>query len=233
MVSVPAADPLFVNRVTELEELGIALAGLAEGIRRHVGLLGLRRIGKTVLLDELRRRHPSSAIAYLSVDEVTSTPEDFVRALAAELLRAVRRPLGHGGVVGESDDGLLTAAGFEPAVEGAIHALLEVVRSGRSNGALLAEVMRLPDAISRALELPLLVILDEFQEIVRLRRFPDLANLLGTVRAAVDRPGKVGFVVAGSRVSALRALLADREGPLFQASSRWSLARSRPMPPWN
>lgn len=213
---VPALDPLFVNRSAELAEFDTILARLAEGVRRHVALLGLRRIGKTVLLDELRRRHPSRAIAYLSVDEVISTPQDFVRALAAEILGAVRQALGHGTVLGQDDDDLLTAADFEDTIREAMQNLLEAIRSGRSNGALLTEVMRLPAQVSAALELPLLIVLDEFQEIMRLRRFKDTDNLLGTVRAAIDRPGKVGFVIAGSRVSALRALLTAREGPLFQ-----------------
>ena len=199
-----------------MAEFDAILAHLANGVRRHIGLLGLRRIGKTVLLDELRRRHSSYAIAYLSVDEVISTPEDFVRALAAEILGAVRQALGRTRVLGQADDDLLAAANFADTTREAMQTLLDAIRSGRSRGALLAEVMRLPARVSAELDLPLLIILDEFQEIVRLRRFRDTDNLLGTVRAAVDRPGKVGFVVAGSRVSVLRALLTDREGPLFQ-----------------
>lgn len=78
--AAPAPDPLFVDRANELAEFDVILARLAQGIRRHVGLLGLRRIGKTVLVDQVRRRHPTEAIAYVSVDEVVSTPEDFVGA---------------------------------------------------------------------------------------------------------------------------------------------------------
>jgi hypothetical protein len=85
-----------------------------------------------------------------------------------------------------------------------------------------------PAIVSASLDLPILIVLDEFQEITRLRRFPDTDNLLGTVRAAVDRPGKVAFVVAGSRVSALRALLTDREGPLYQRFEHMELGPFAP-----
>lgn len=225
---VPALDPFFVNRTAELAELDVMLAQLAGGVRRHIGLLGLRRIGKTVLLDELRRRHSSRAIAYLSVDEVISTPGDFVRAFAAEILGAVRQALGRTCLLGQADADLLAAADLSDATRQAMQALLDGIHSGRSNGALLTEVMRLPSRVSEALDLPLLIMLDEFQEIVRLRRFSDTNNLLGTVRAAVDRPGKVGFIVAGSRVSALRALLTDREGPLFQRFESFELGPFAP-----
>lgn len=213
----PAPDPLFVDRANELAEFDVILARLAQGIRRHVGLLGLRRIGKTVLVDQVRRRHPTEAIAYVSVDEVVSTPEDFVRAVAAETLAAACAATGKGRVLGQADaDVLAAAADLAPEALHAVSSLIAAIQAGRSSGALFTEVMRLPGVISASLDLPILVVLDELQEVTRLRRFPDTENLLGTIRAAVDRPGKVAFVVAGSRVSALRALLTDREGPLYQ-----------------
>jgi AAA+ ATPase superfamily predicted ATPase len=81
-------EPLFVDRERELAEFDALLAALARGERRHVALLGLRRIGKTLLLDEVRRRHPTAAIAYLSLDEVVTSPEDFARPLGVKRLRA-------------------------------------------------------------------------------------------------------------------------------------------------
>src|SRR5262249_58343221 len=41
------------------------------------------------------------------------------------------------------------------------------------------------------------------------------ANLLGAFRAALDRPGRVAFVVAGSRVTAMRQLIEVGGSPLF------------------
>ena len=69
-----------------MAEFEALLEALVPGRRRHLALLGLRRIGKTMLLDEVRRRHPSAAIVYLALDEVVSTPEEFARALATETL---------------------------------------------------------------------------------------------------------------------------------------------------
>jgi AAA+ ATPase superfamily predicted ATPase len=213
----PEPDPLFVNRARELGEFDAVLARLRQGIRRHLSLLGLRRIGKTVLMDEVRRRHPTQAIAYLAVDEVVSSPDDFVRTFTAEVLGAVHTAIGRERLLGQTNENLLAAAaGLGPEVEAAVQALVESLRADPSSGALFIQTLRLPALVSASLDLPILIVLDELQEIVRLRRFPHTENLLGTIRAALDRPGKVAFVVAGSRVSALRALLTDRESPLFQ-----------------
>jgi hypothetical protein len=211
-------EPLFVNRERELAEFDVLLEALASGRRRHLALLGLRRIGKTMLLDEVRHRHPGAAIVYLALDEIVSTPEAFAGALASETLRAATVHAGRSWLPGLSDDQLrATAQALHPRVLAAIDELLHLrsQREPSDYGALLAAAVRLPSVVSEALDLPLVVMLDEFQEIIRLRVFPNTENLLGAVRGALDRRGRVAFVVAGSRVTALRALLNDGDSPLF------------------
>lgn len=207
-------EPLFVNRARELAEFASVLEDTARGRPRHVALLGLRRIGKTVLLDEVRRRHPTSAIGYLALDEVVSTPEDFARAFLFEVLRSVR-----GAATSEelylADEALLgMAEGLHPDLVPPTAEILRLVREG-SYGALLVAVMRFPAVTSTTLDRPLLLMLDEFQEITRLGSYPAAENLLGTLRAALDRPGRVSFAVAGSRVTAMRNLLGGSENPLL------------------
>lgn len=209
-------EPLFVDRANELAEFDALLDALALGHRRHVALLGLRRIGKTLLLDEVRRRHPTSAIAYLALDEVVSSPEDFARALATETLRAAALGIGRSPKVVSTDDGLREAAAtLHSDLSAGIDEITALMRQETSYGALLTAVMRFPSQVSGSLDLPLLMMLDEFQEVVRLRAFPRTDNLLGTLRAALDRRGKVAYAVAGSRVSAMRNLLSNGESPLF------------------
>ncbi len=207
-------EPLFVDRARELAEFASVLEDTARGRRRHVALLGLRRIGKTVLLDEVRRRHPAFSIGYLALDEVVSTPEDFARAFLFEVLRSVR-----GATTSEAlylaDEALLgMAEALHPDLIPPTAEVLRLVRDG-SYGALLVAVMRFPAVISTTLDRPLLLMLDEFQEITRLGNFPATENLLGTLRAALDRPGRVSFAVAGSRVTAMRNLLGGSENPLL------------------
>jgi AAA+ ATPase superfamily predicted ATPase len=217
-------DPLFVDRVNELIEFDAMLAALGRGFRRHLALLGLRRIGKTLLLDEVRHRHPNLAISYLNLDEVVSSPEEFARAFVTEIIRAAARSVGKLPQNGLTDEGLRDAAVFvHPGLGPAVDAIVGLLQAGGSYGALLVAVMRFPSQVSGALDLPILVMLDEFQEITRLRAFPRTENLLGTVQAALDRRGKVAFAIAGSKVSALRTLLSDGESPLFTRFSQMEL----------
>lgn len=208
--------PLFVNRARELDEIARALDQLARGRRRHLALLGLRRIGKTMLLDEVRRRHPNRAIVYLALDEIVTTPEDFARSLLSEMLRAGLAASGRAAAWDHSDVAIeALGQSVHPDLAGRVRAIVGLLGQPAAYGALLVAVMRFPAEVARILDVPILVMLDEFQEIVRLRSFPNTTNLLGTFRAALDRPGKVAYIVSGSRVTALRHILADGESPLF------------------
>ncbi|MCL4508819.1 MAG: hypothetical protein M1296_04745 [Chloroflexi bacterium] len=101
---------MFVNRATEIAALDDVLRLLPRAIRRHTALLGLRRIGKTPLLDQVRRRHPTIAIARLDVDAIVTSPEHFARAVVSETLSAVLRARAAHAYVAETDDGLRGAA---------------------------------------------------------------------------------------------------------------------------
>jgi hypothetical protein len=208
-------EPLFVDRQTELAAFDELLRLLPLGVRRHTALLGLRRIGKTLLLDEVRRRHAGTAIARLDVDSIVTSPEDFARAVVAESLRAVLRVRSGASHVGEGDEGLRAAAvAVHPGLDVFVRELVADARA-EAHGRLLGQALRFPAEVAARAGIPLVMMLDEFQEITRLLAFRDTNTLLGVFRAALDRPGSVAFVVAGSRVTALRRIIEDGGSPLF------------------
>ncbi|MGQ9733310.1 MAG: hypothetical protein ACUVX8_18795 [Candidatus Zipacnadales bacterium] len=61
----------------------------------------------------------------------------------------------------------------------------------------------------------MLVILDEFQSIKRLQNFKNTDNLWAAMREALDRRGRLAFVVAGSVVTLMRQILHEGNDPLF------------------
>jgi len=85
MLGLPL-EPIFVNRRLQLRLFDDVLTSLQRGERRHIALLGLRRIGKTILLDEVRARHPDTCIVKLSVDTIVSTTEGFALDFVAAVL---------------------------------------------------------------------------------------------------------------------------------------------------
>jgi hypothetical protein len=219
---------LFVDRATEIAVLDDVLRLLPQAIRRHTALLGLRRIGKTLLLDQVRRRHPTFAIARLDVDAIVTSPEHFARAFVSEVLAAVLRARAEHAYIAQTDDALRAAAATLNAdLELAVADILNAIRA-EAHGRLLHRALQFPAEVSERLETPLLLMLDEFQDITRLRAFPETDNLLGAFRAALDRPGRVAFLIAGSRVTAMRRLIEDGASPLF---TRFTPLELRPFHP--
>lgn len=119
----------------------------------------------------MRRRHPEFPIGYLPLDDVVSTPEDFARAVVFEVSQAPRGETGEQTLYLTDEALLATAAALHPGLVHPAEEVLRLIRKG-SYGVLLAAVMRFPAAVSATLERPLLLMLDEFQEITRLTSFP-------------------------------------------------------------
>ncbi len=210
-----ALEPVFVNRREQLAYFDVVLSALEHGDRRHTALLGLRRIGKTTLLDELRRQHPRQCIPRLPVDFIVSTPEDFALEVMAVVIEAAcfalemeRRVTAHPTSIAA------TAALLGEKLLPAVQEILDLVAEG-SYGRLLPRVFLFPAALSDALGMPVLVILDEFQDLLRLQNFAHTENLWGGLREALDRRGRVAFAIAGSIVTMMRRILHEGNNPLF------------------
>ena len=212
-----ALEPVFVDRRTQLLLFDGLLAALARGERRPIALLGLRRIGKTLLLDEVRSRHPHDCIVKVAVDTVVSTPEAFALEVAAGVLHGALRARSAERLVTTQPRSIAAAAGLlGEDIVARTEELLELVDASQGNyGHLLAKVFAFPAAVSDALALPIVVMLDEFQDIRRLQHFPGTDDLWAALREALDRRGRVAFVIAGSVVTALRMLLRGGTEPLF------------------
>lgn len=186
------------------------------GERRHIALLGLRRIGKTILLDEVRARHPEQCIVKLSIDTIVSTPEGFALDVVSAVLetacrvRQIRRS-----VTGQPRSIIAAAAILNDDLVPHVEELLDLVERSHDYGRLLAKLFVFPSTVSATLDVPILMILDEFQDLRKLENFPRADNLWAVLRDALDRRGKVAYVIAGSVVTYLRQILRDGSDPLF------------------
>lgn len=210
-----AATTVFVNRRVQLALFDETLAALDQGDQRHLALLGLRRIGKTMLLDEVRVRHPEKCIPKLPLDVVVSTPEDFALEMMATVLEAACHSRGIKRKVTTQETSIATAAALlGDTVEPSVEEIIDLIDES-SYGRLIPKALLFPWAVSNALDLPMLVILDEFQSLRKLQNFRNTGNLWAAVREALDRRGRVAFAVSGSVVTLMRQMLNEGNDPLF------------------
>jgi hypothetical protein len=230
---------LFVDRLEVLGQLEAAAERLIQGQSPiHLALFGPRRRGKTAVLKEflarLRTRPESFAGAqdqsfaeapgkpaagrlgaiYINVEPLASTAWLLGTQYIGWCVYWLTAP-------DEAwPDSYLTWPGLlRTPVPPSLHDLLlelheRFARRDTSPALLLSAAFQFPARLADLLQRPLIVILDEFPTLQRLGGQRASGDVLGLFRQALGA-GRVGYVLAGSHVSAMRWLVQAGQSPLF------------------
>ena len=194
-------ENLFTNRETELGTLDFYLEEFLNEVKENVCIFGLRRIGKTILIREFVKRHNEIKSIYLNFEFLFSVPielsQNFIRESAKwffdkelEIYDLVALP---GGEV--------------------VKKLLRELEKGESSK---TEVTKLAFEYLRALgkEEKIVIFIDEFQEILKLKNYRELRNILGIFREYIKDENLL-FVLSGSFPHIMRDMIANGESPLY------------------
>jgi len=195
--------------------------------------LGYRRIGKTSILlkvkEELERRQ--LVVVYFDVKERATDPEGFLRDLEEELLSAYSNHLGGFQKVALKASGLPRAIaqkvidlvssvesfGVELSPDGTIMPKIKLGDKSEEDFAkLFRSVFKTADVIAERAKKRVVLIFDEFQDILRLKEYKGLKNVLDLYRGALQKRGNVCHIISGSRVHMLRSIFEEPGSPLFQ-----------------
>lgn len=218
--SVPVTEGGFHNRRRELERLRDVVRRLRDGSPSWLALVGPRKVGKTSLLLETARREQSSDIHFVVLDVLDTAPVslEFFRLAAVRILDALL-----GVEIGLSLELLLrnpsefraalqsspSFARLRPAERAVILELPEQPVDDR----LLRFVLDLPERIAHAMQVYIVVAIDEFQELGAIGGAPDPFPL---ARSVWQRHRRVTYVVSGSARTMLTELVTSERSPFFQ-----------------
>jgi len=225
----------FTDREYHLALIGMSRDLLAQGMRQHLALAGLRRIGKTVILKEFLRResdrapggsHPTPldlapsqvVVVYLDIQRLAKTPERFAAQYIGQTLawmegtgRGMPDPdadiARHIAVVGAHGDAGLT---------GHLLAFHDELQRERPDQHRLVELaFQWPEVWARALDRHVLMLVDEFPEVLALDNYPQVRDVVGLFRAVLQAQSRVGYVAAGSMLGLMERLFLGHGSPLF------------------
>jgi hypothetical protein len=225
----PHLRTLFTDRERELAVLEQATISLTEGRPRHLALFGLRRIGKTLLLLEhvtrLLEQAPAGAVrpVYVDMEELVTSPELFSRRYVG--LVAFWALTG-----GQGDrESFLTPAGLLGGPAAGLRCVaqtLATLESAVGDPALqVSAALDFPEKLAAELGCHLLLLLDEFTELAVLGNYPAVRRPVQLFRAALQRQGRLGYIVAASAISAMQHLVQDGQSPLFLQFESLEVAR--------
>lgn len=223
--SVPAIGDTFYNRRRELAELEALSQKLGHGSVEWLALLGHRKTGKTSLLLEWQRRLPKNIFSpFINCWGLRMDPHDllehWIEATLAAFLKAAA-PAYLGALAAASPVEKL--AGLTPLKLGAITQaiqLLDALDKGALSRTQCEAILDLPDRLAQESGRACLFIIDEFQELEKLREFKQSAPYFSDPYALLRRQWMThrhtSYIASGSHLHLMRQLLTHSSQPFFQ-----------------
>ncbi len=207
---------MFINRKKEIEilkQLVLALKG-EKGI--NCAILGLRRIGKTELILEFKRRHKDTevVIPYFNIQSSISSPQRFSLDYMSILLETVclcKKIKFPQKTITREDIPVLAALLGKEIYEN-IRTILHALEKEEYTEAL-RSLFNLPEFISETLGMKILYIIDEFQELDDFKFYHiDIFSLMRTV---TEKQKHTKYILTGSIISFMEDIFTNSRNPLF------------------
>jgi AAA+ ATPase superfamily predicted ATPase/Holliday junction resolvase len=230
----PVEGAAFFDRDRELGRLLALISELAAGTPSWLAILGPRKIGKTSLIIEGARRAAGAGVTIVSIDTTEEVPlsMEFFRRYALRMLDAVLAS-----EIGESPEALarepnaFRAALMEAPRFGRLDATTRrfvfALPEARLDAGFVRQCLELPERLAAAFGTPLLVAIDEFQELAELSSKRGHIDPYPVMRSVWQRQKRTAYVISGSGRSMLERLVTAKSSPFFQ---HFALMRLGPLP---
>lgn len=209
---------LFTNRKSELNILRRAVEDLDEGIVRNIALFGLRRIGKTFLIQRFFKaliKSDKIYPIYINLEDMVTSPELFteryVGSISFELFSEVDSNI-YDFLTIEN----LIKVSFKSRVVSETASLIfsELQKEHPDKELLLKIAFDFPQKIAEEKNCKLIIALDEFQYLNIFENFR-VTNPLGIFRNSIASQNRCLYIIAGSAISIMRETITSQSSPLF------------------
>lgn len=216
IVGKPVTGEYFVDREEELRRLLTLVGGVQKGASSNSAIIGLRRTGKTSILENLVvRLEPDRAVVPVIVNCYgIAAKSRFAKLLVDKTIESYVRKTGDNAYLKR----LAKAAG--ETAKAALERISEVKFADFSvklrdknteEDSLIEEAMQYVESLAQEKNVSFVVMLDEFQDVIR---WGD--DTLKRVRAVVQSQKRVCYVLAGSATTVMRNLGYDRRSPFYR-----------------
>lgn len=213
----------FTDREHILALLGLSRDLLLQGVRKHLALSGFRRVGKTLVLKEFLRRNlllknNKVQVAYIDLPRLAFTPEAFSIQFLGYVLywlcsRSNQRPEDY--IDRATQLTTVGQIGNQELIDFFARFHHELEKEKPDQHLLLEMAFNAPEVVARASGYKVMLLLDEFPEILALNHYPQIRDILGLFRAVLQSQSHVCYVVAGSMISLMESIFLQADSPLF------------------
>jgi len=223
-ISTPVTNSNFFNREKDLERLLFNAKNLTKGNPNWMALLGHRKVGKSSLLWELRRKLPARIHdVYIDCWSLKLDPKSFFSKWITEivntfLIKSRQAPktglVQSYSVAAMARLGALQINALNRAVE-----LLEALNRRAYSHDLFEDIIDLPEKLAQETGVFFLIIVDEFPELASLMKFKGVkentGDLFALFRTVWQRHRRTGYIISGSRIDMLNEMTQNSTSPFF------------------
>ena len=245
-VGEPAPPEYLIDRVEEVDELVSLLSN--PRIVYNVAVLGYRRIGKTSILNKVERRLASQNIIVVRFDvkKNIGAPETFFKRLNVEIFNAYISHISKGKkfktlagrfgsqvvqtITGVLSKKRLKGVSIETSVSAdgtiAITPKIEFAdgREPPDYQKVMETIFSTAKVFAEESNTRFVIMLDEFQDIIKLRRYSGLRNIIDQFRSVMQERGtKVSYLICGSHVHTLKEFLYRGDSSVFMHFKEYSV----------
>ncbi|MDH2900819.1 MAG: ATP-binding protein [archaeon] len=233
-VGKPAPPEFLIDRNVIVNKLVTDICN--PSIQPGFALIGYRRIGKTSILDKVKQEleNKGLVVVYFDVKERMADPESFLTDLEAEILQEYRNQISRFQrtklklseakklVIQKISDvvGSVEEVGVEVSPDGTITPKIHFGegkdRKTSDYGKQFRSVFKTANVVAKKSGKRVVLMLDEFQDLVKLNEFAGIRDVISLYRGVLQRRGNVVHVISGSRVHMLRNMLDSKDSPLYQ-----------------
>jgi len=219
----PVTDLAFFDRDKEVERLLALIAELEAGAPSWLAILGPRKIGKTSLLLECSRRSTQARVRIAAIDTMEHSPvsTEFFRRYALRVLDALfASELGESPEALAKDPGAYRAALMDAprfaTLDAPLRRFLFELPEAAIDPAFIRACLELPEKLASALHAPILIAIDEFQELAVLGQKRGGIDPYSMMRSAWQKHRHTAYVISGSARTMLERLVTAKSSPFFQ-----------------
>lgn len=243
-IGEPAPPEYLIDRAQEVDEIVSLLSN--PRINYNVALIGYRRIGKSSILNKVQQQLEDRNITVVNFDvkKNIGAPGIFFERLNMQIfdayikhLKRHKRLAKKAGNIGDKIVQAITGVLSRKKLKG-----VSVETSVSLDGTVsitpkidFIESQQQPDyqktmetifstarAFAEESNSRFVIMLDEFQDILRLKRYRGLHNIIDLFRSVLQERGKqVSYVVCGSQVHMIRKILQEGDSSLFMHSKEY------------
>lgn len=211
---------LFTNRATELEILESYKNRLLQGEANKIAFIGTRRIGKSTILYEFIKRHSSNRRllwAYVNLQRLVLEPLAFAKSYIGLVTKwAVKDSADNFAAYEDPEFCMLQLQKLHPRAAEHVYQFIKTSQNREiSLKSLLEQALNFPKVLSECLNRPILIIMDEFQEITLFNNFKQVPEILGFMRDILQTHQRILYVFAGSYIRLMRNIIEKPTSAFF------------------